>query len=92
MQNLNNHSSNIMIDLSLLTDNIKSCSYISKSEPVPPMNNQLDKTSNFVDRVISKIDIPRVETINLPSGSKSESIVSIEENFSSDSNSNIFYS
>ena len=51
------------------------------------MNNKIDKTSNFVDQVISKIDIPKPEIVNLPTN-----YVNIQENFESDNNFDWFSS
>ncbi len=65
MQNLKNNSNNFMLDLSLLTSNIKSCAYVAKNEPVPPMMSTINPTTNLVDQVISKIEIPKPSTIDL---------------------------
>lgn len=68
MGNMKN-SENIMMDLNLLTANIKSCAFVPKNDNVDinGMNkfNQITQSGNLVDQVISKIDIPKPNTIDL---------------------------
>ncbi len=59
METLKNHSENMMVDLSILASNIKSCSYINKvkSQPV--------KTISLTDQLLDKIIIPKPEEVNI---------------------------
>jgi hypothetical protein len=61
METLKNHSENMMVDLSVLASNIKSCSYVNKSKSRPI------KTSSLTEQVIDKIVIPTPNEVSLSS-------------------------
>jgi DNA repair exonuclease SbcCD ATPase subunit len=55
MNNLSNKTNDYMIDLSLLTSNVKSCSYISKDDTEKKGHIKVDMEGNLVEQVIDKI-------------------------------------
>lgn len=69
MQSLQNHSSNMMVDLSLLLSNIKSCSYVKKIHP--NQNKKTDKNSSellpaeILNQITSQIQLPEPELVKL---------------------------
>lgn len=69
MKNINvlqNHTDNMMIDLSLLLSNIKSCSYVKKtlSDSTMPKNKKMD-SKQLLEQITSKINIPQPDTVQL---------------------------
>lgn len=65
---LKNHSDNMMIDLSLLLSNIKSCSYVKKSKKSNKTNDYSDQTpEQIVNKITSGIQIPSPNTVKLQS-------------------------
>lgn len=70
MKNINvlqNRSDNMMIDLSLLLSNIKTCSYVKKTSSNPNSKLPKDKmnTSQLINQITSKINIPEPDTVQL---------------------------
>ncbi len=61
METLRNHSDNMMVDLSVLASNIKSCSYVNKAKSQPV------KTASLTDQVIDKIVMPTPNEVSLSS-------------------------
>jgi len=88
MQNFSSHSDNIMIDVNLLTSNIKSCAYVSKTDEISKMNKP---QGNLVDQVTSLIDIPKVESIDLDKFKIRENFEQVG-NKNSENNYNLFSS
>lgn len=72
---LQNRSDNMMIDLSLLMSNVKSCSYIKKPDSKYPADLNIYKqeqeelatipTENMVNKIISNVQIPTPQTVSL---------------------------
>lgn len=66
---LKNHSENTLIDLELLTSNIKSCSYIKKKPNLffdeTQSNVRTGETDELIDKITSKIEIPQPSTVKL---------------------------
>lgn len=60
MNVLNKHSDNMMIDLSLLTSNLKSCSYVNKEKDKKPTEKSAEKLAEK-----DTIDIPKPDTVKL---------------------------
>ena len=88
MQNFSSHSDNIMIDVNLLTSNIKSCAYVSKTDEISKMNKP---QGNLVDQITALIDIPKVESIDLDKLKIRENFEQVE-NKNSQNNFNLFSS
>jgi len=76
MKNINvlqNHTDNMMIDLSLLLSNIKTCSYVKKtsssskvsSNPNPSLSPSKMNTTQLIEQITSKIDIPEPDVVKL---------------------------
>ena len=68
MKNINllqNHTDNMMIDLSLLLSNIKTCSYVKKtsSDSNVPLNKM--NTTQLMEQITSKINIPEPDVVKL---------------------------
>jgi hypothetical protein len=97
MKNINvlqNHTDNMMIDLSLLLSNIKTCSYIKKTSSNSKGSGKMD-TNQLINEVTSKINIPEPDVIKLKNikadvlvtdnGSNSQLVEVTKEPFSSDS-------
>ena len=61
MKNLEEHTDNMMIDLSLLVSNIKSCSYVKKTDEDRKMKNE----QNLLDKIRNNIEIPQPDTVKL---------------------------
>lgn len=62
---LKNHSDNMMIDLSLLLSNVKSCSYVKKTKN-DKNNDYINKSpQEIVDKITSKIEIPTPDIVKL---------------------------
>lgn len=71
MKNINmlqNHTDNMMIDLSLLLSNIKTCSYIKKTSSSSSVSkgssNKMD-TTQLINQISSKINIPEPDVVKL---------------------------
>ena len=58
---LHNHSTNMMVDLTLLTSNLKTCSYINKVEK--PKSET--KSENLLSNVAKSLTMPKPETVKL---------------------------
>jgi hypothetical protein len=72
MNNINvlkNHSDNMMIDLSLLLSNVKSCSYVKKSKKSKISNANLGTQSpeQIVNKITSAIEMPSPDIVKLKS-------------------------
>jgi hypothetical protein len=84
MKNINvlqNHSDNMMIDLSLLLSNIKNCSYIKKSSPDSKLLSKDKKmdSKQLLEQITSKINIPQPDTVQLKN-IKADILVSTNNN------------
>lgn len=70
MKNINvlqNRTDNMMIDLSLLLSNIKTCSYVKKTtsnHKLSSKNKKID-SKQLLDQITSKINIPQPDTVQL---------------------------
>jgi hypothetical protein len=70
MKNINvlqNRTDNMMIDLSLLLSNIKTCSYVKKTtsdHKLSSKNKKMD-SKQLLDQITSKINIPQPDTVQL---------------------------
>ena len=62
---LKNHSDNMMIDLSLLAANIKSCSYIKKREVKKEIPKNESEASHLINHLASEIKIPKPNVVKL---------------------------
>jgi len=65
IQVLQNHSDNMMIDLSLLLSNIKSCSYVKKNKDKKKNINKITNAEQIVEQITSKIHIPQPDVVKL---------------------------
>jgi len=68
MKNINvlqNHTDNMMIDLSLLLSNIKTCSYVKKTSVDSKVSPGKMNTTQLVEQIISKINIPEPDVVKL---------------------------
>ncbi len=65
MKELTNRTDDYMMDLSLLTSNVKSCSYVSKDDVQNRGHIKVDAEGNLVEQVIQRIDIPQPGQVNL---------------------------
>lgn len=69
MKNINvlqNRTDNMMIDLSLLLSNIKTCSYVKKTnQNDKSIDNNKMNTSQLIDKITSKINIPEPDVVKL---------------------------
>jgi len=104
---LKNHTDNMLIDLSLLTSNIKSCSYVKKntiSNTLPTFNRNNSEAERIVNEITSKIEIPQPGVVKLQNlqanvlistpneRSPAQYLEIVKEPFESDSNYNWSYS
>jgi len=67
MKNINvlqNHTDNMMIDLSLLLSNIKTCSYVKKTGSSKMTPGKMN-TKQLIDQITSKINIPEPDVVKL---------------------------
>jgi hypothetical protein len=83
MKNINvlkNHSDNMMIDLSLLLSNVKSCSYVKKSNRHKKLNIDLGANTpeQIVDKITSKIEMPSPDVVKLQSMKSTISVPSAD--------------
>jgi len=65
MNIMNKHTDNMMIDLSLLTSNLKSCAYVNKKDN----ESVVSPESSLIDNITKSIDIPKpgmVKLMNVP--------------------------
>lgn len=68
---LYNHTDNMMVDLTLLTSNLKTCSYVNKVESSDSKTNlaakklESNKPENLLDNVTKKLTMPKPETIKI---------------------------
>ena len=79
MNNINvlkNHSDNMMIDLSLLLSNVKSCSYVKKSSKKSNIDLGKQTPEQIVNNITSKIEIPSPDIVKLQSMNSTTSIPS----------------
>jgi hypothetical protein len=68
MKNINvlqNHTDNMMIDMSLLLSNIRTCSYIKKSSSETDSSNKKMDSKELLEKINSKINIPQPDTVSL---------------------------
>ena len=68
MKNINvlqNHTDNMMIDLSLLLSNIKTCSYVKKTSSDSKVSPSKMNTTQLIDQITSKINIPEPDVVKL---------------------------
>ena len=68
MKNINvlqNHTDNMMIDLSLLLSNIKTCSYVKKTSSDSKVSPGKMNTTQLIDQITSKINIPEPGVVKL---------------------------
>jgi hypothetical protein len=73
MNSLRHHSSNMMVDLSLLTSNLKTCSYVKKIEdPKSPSSlskdsspNSSNKNDELISNVAKSLTMPKPDTVKL---------------------------
>lgn len=69
MKNINvlqNHTDNMMIDLSLLLSNIKTCSYVKKaSSSGSKVSPEKMNTNQLIEQITSKINIPEPDIVKL---------------------------
>lgn len=70
MKNINvlqNRTDNMMIDLSLLLSNIKTCSYVKKttSDNKLSLKNKKMNSKQLIEQITSKINIPQPDTVQL---------------------------
>lgn len=68
MKNINvlqNRTDNMMIDLSLLLSNIKTCSYVKKTSQDLQVKDNKMNSKQLLEQITSKIDIPQPDTVNL---------------------------
>ena len=71
MKNINvlqNRSDDMMIDLSLLLSNIKTCSYVKKNTLVDnkvPLKNTKMSSKQLMEQITSKINIPQPDTVQI---------------------------
>ena len=68
MKNINvlqNHTDNMMIDLSLLLSNIKTCSYVKKTSVDSKVSPSKINTTQLIEQITSKINIPEPDVVKL---------------------------
>jgi hypothetical protein len=68
MKNINvlqHHTDNMMIDLSLLLSNIKSCSYVKKNNITTKLSNDKMNSNELINQITSKINIPKPDIVKL---------------------------
>lgn len=104
MKNINvlqNRTDNMMIDLSLLLSNIKTCSYIKKTTTDHKLSSKNNKMNSkqLLEQITSKINIPQPDTVQLKNikadvlvssgaNSPSQILEVAKEPFTTDSKSN----
>ena len=62
---LQNHTDNMMIDLSLLLSNLKTCSYVKKTSTEKNVTSGKMDTNQLINQVTSKINIPEPDVVKL---------------------------
>ena len=102
MKNINilqNRTDNMMIDLSLLLSNIKTCSYIKKNTSNTKVSLEKMDMPELINQITSKINIPEPDTVKLKninvdllvrndgSNSSTQLLEVVKEPFTSDYNS-----
>jgi hypothetical protein len=81
MKKLEDHSDNSLVEMALLTSNLKSCSYVKKNKSVT------ENSGTFVDKVVKSLEVPKQDSVNLVSIPKTVIVTGAKETFENVENS-----